>query len=85
MYGYGEGKAAMIRTQQRVLNEFHLDLALPRDRLRVRFVNGYVVLSGEVEWPYQKTCAEADARRVPGVSVVVNDIMVRDSAVPIHT
>jgi osmotically-inducible protein OsmY len=72
----------MIRIQQGVLNELHFDLAVPRDRLTVRFVNGYVILSGEVEWPYQKSCAEADARRVPGVSVVINDIVVSQNAVP---
>ncbi|MGP8193152.1 MAG: BON domain-containing protein [Methylovirgula sp.] len=48
----------MIRIQQLVLNELRTDLAIPRDRLRVRFRNGYVILSGEVDWPYQKSCAE---------------------------
>jgi len=47
-------------------------------------MNGYVILSGEVDWPYQKSCAEADALRVPGVSVVVNDIAIRRNAVPSH-
>ncbi|HKN30291.1 MAG TPA: BON domain-containing protein [Roseiarcus sp.] len=74
----------MHEIQQRVLNELHFDLALPRDRLRVRFMNSYVILSGEVDWPYQKSCAEADALRVPGVSVVINDIAIRRNAVPSH-
>ena len=76
--------AAMTEIHERILNELHFDLAVPRDRLRIRFHNGYVILSGEVEWPYQKTCAEADVRRVPGVTGVVNDITVRGSAIPIH-
>ncbi len=74
----------MDEIHERLLNELHFDLAVPRDRLRIGFLNGYVILSGEVEWPYQKTCAEADVRRVPGVTGVTNDIMVRGSAVPIH-
>ena len=66
----------MLEIQHRVLNELHFDLAIPRDRLTVNVLNGYVILSGEVERPYQKSCAEMDARRVPGVSVVINDIIV---------
>jgi osmotically-inducible protein OsmY len=72
----------MLGIQELVLNELHWDLAIPRDRLRVRVHNGYVILSGEVEWPYQRSCAEADVRRVPGVTAVVNEIAVRRNAVP---
>ena len=72
----------MLEIQELVLNELHWDLAIPRDRLRVTFQNGHVILSGEVEWPYQKSCAEADVRRVPGVTGVANDIAVRRNAVP---
>jgi len=72
----------MLEIQERVLNELHWDLAIPRDRLRVTFHNSYVILSGEVEWPYQKSCAEADVRRVPGVMGVANEIAVRRNAVP---
>jgi osmotically-inducible protein OsmY len=70
----------MLELQERVLNELHFDLAIPRDRLTVRFQNGYVILSGEVEWPYQRSCAEADVRRVPGVAGVANEIAVRRNA-----
>ncbi len=71
----------MLEIQQRVLNELHFDPAIPRDRLTVRFENGHVILSGEVEWPYQKSCAEADVRRVPGVTGVANQIAVLRNAV----
>jgi BON domain len=64
----------MAEIYERILNELYFDLAVPRDRLTIRFHNGYVILSGEVEWPYQKTCAEADVRRVLGVTGVTNDI-----------
>ena len=74
----------MVEIHERILNELHFDLAVPRDRLRIKLHDGYVFLSGEVEWPYQKTRAEADVRRVPGVTGVVNDITVRRSAVPVH-
>jgi len=56
----------------RVLNALHWDLAIPRDRLNVAVENGWVTVSGIVDLPYQKTCAESDARSVPGVVGVTN-------------
>ena len=53
--------------QTMVLNALHWDLAVPRDRLKVEVENGWVTMSGMVDRPYQRTCAESDARRVPGV------------------
>jgi osmotically-inducible protein OsmY len=56
----------------RVLNAIHWDLAIPRDRLNVDVENGWVTVSGTVDLPYQRTCAESDARSVPGVVGVTN-------------
>jgi BON domain len=77
----------MVEFQERVLNELYFECAIPRDRLTVRFQNRHVTLSGEVEWPYQKSCAEAAVRRVPGVTGIANEIAVlrtvaRDCAQP---
>lgn len=58
--------------RMRVLNALHWDLAVPRDRLNVDVENGWVTVSGIVDLPYQKTCAESDARSVPGVVGVTN-------------
>ncbi len=57
-----------------VLNALHWDLAVPRHRLKVEVENGWVTMSGEVERPYQRSCAEFDARNVPGVVGVINHI-----------
>ena len=57
-----------------VLNALHWDLAVPRHRLEVEFENGWVKMSGSVDLPYQRSCAEFDARNVPGVVGVVNRI-----------
>ena len=56
----------------RVLNALHWDLAVPRDRLNVDIENGWVTVSGMVDLPYQKACAECDARSVSGVVGVTN-------------
>ncbi|HKI14936.1 MAG TPA: BON domain-containing protein [Roseiarcus sp.] len=61
-----------VRT--RVLNALYWDLAVPRHRLSVDVENGWVTVSGMVDRPYQRTCAESDARSVPGVLGVTNQI-----------
>jgi osmotically-inducible protein OsmY len=58
--------------RMRVLNALHWDLAVPRGRLNVDVENGWVTVSGTVDLPYQKTCAESDARNVSGVVGVTN-------------
>ena len=46
----------------RVLNAIHWDLAIPRDRLDVDVENDWVTVSGMVDLPYQRACAESDAK-----------------------
>ena len=50
-----------------VHNALYWDLAVPRDRVRVHCDHGWVTLTGAVERAYQRSAAEADVRRVPGV------------------
>ena len=63
----------------RVLNALHWDLAIPRDRLNVDVENGWVTVSGMVDLPYQSSCAESDAKSVPGVVGVTNLIRLADA------
>jgi osmotically-inducible protein OsmY len=58
--------------RMRVLNALHWDLAIPRDRLDVDVEDGWVTVSGMVDLPYQRTCAESDAKGVAGVVGVTN-------------
>jgi osmotically-inducible protein OsmY len=63
----------------RVLNALYWDLAVPRDRLNVNIENGWVTVSGMVDLPYQRSCAESDAKSVAGVVGVTNLIRLADS------
>jgi osmotically-inducible protein OsmY len=58
--------------QAQVLNALHWDLAVPRHRVSVDVENGWVTVSGMVDLPYQRACAESDVRSVPGVVGVTN-------------
>jgi osmotically-inducible protein OsmY len=62
-----------------VLNALYWDLRVPRDQLSVDVENGWVTVSGTVNLPYQRTCAEFDARSVPGVVGVTNLIRLMDA------
>jgi osmotically-inducible protein OsmY len=57
-----------------VLNALYWDLAVPRLRVKVEVENRWVTISGMVDRPYQRTCAESDVRRVPGLVGVTNQI-----------
>ena len=64
----------------RVLNALHWDLAIPRNRLSVDVDDGWVTVSGMVDRPYQRSCAESDARHVPGVLGVINRIRLAEAS-----
>ena len=59
-----------------VLNALYWDLAVPQHTVKVDVENGWVTMSGTVVRSYQRACAESDARRVPGVVGVTNQIRV---------
>ena len=58
----------------RNLSALYWGLAVPSDYLSVKVENGWVTISGQLAHSYQKSCAEADVRRVSGVRGVTNGI-----------
>ena len=67
----------MLDVCAEVANALYWDLAVPRHRVSTKVDGGWVTLQGVVERAYQRSCAEADVRRVPGVIGVQNEIAVR--------
>jgi osmotically-inducible protein OsmY len=59
-----------------VANALFWDLAVPRHRVTAQVESGVVTLKGVVQRSYQKSCAEAVVRQVPGVVGVRNEIAV---------
>ena len=59
-----------------VANALYWDLAIPRYRVTVQVDGGLVTLQGNVDRAYQRSFAEAIARRVAGVMSVKNNIAV---------
>jgi hypothetical protein len=62
------------RVKLAVMTALHWDLAVPRDRVQVRVVGGWVTLSGRVVREYEKARAEAVARMAAGVAGVTNQL-----------
>ncbi len=53
------------------------DVSVPRDAVKVRIEKGWVTLTGEVDWYYQKNAADQDMRRLFGVVGVTNQITIK--------
>lgn len=53
------------------------DTMLPHDAIRVQVQDGWVTLTGELEWNYQRDIAQNDVRRLGGVKGVVSHLTIR--------
>jgi osmotically-inducible protein OsmY len=58
------------------------DAFVPADAVKVTVSKGWVTLSGEVEWGFQRADAERVARRITGVRGISNLITVRPRSKP---
>jgi osmotically-inducible protein OsmY len=53
------------------------DVSVPLDAVKVKVENGWVTLTGEVDWHYQKIAAAQDVRRLYGVVGSSNHIAIK--------
>jgi osmotically-inducible protein OsmY len=67
---------------QAAVNALNLSVLIPRDRIKVEVEDGWVTLTGEVEWSYQKGAAEHCIRPLVGVRGVMDKIIVKARAIP---
>ena len=59
---------------QRILDIFAWNSAVPEKKIRAKVSDGWVTLSGEVDWHYQRNAAESAVRKLSGVKGVTNAI-----------
>lgn len=76
----GNVKTADDQIARRALKIIAWDTTIPNDKLQVKVQNGWITLSGNVEWQYQKLGAEQAVRKLSGVVGVTNLIAVRPAA-----
>ncbi len=58
------------------------DAALPPDSVQVAVEAGWVTLTGEVAWQFQRAAAEAAVQRLAGVAGLANQLSLRGGAQP---
>jgi osmotically-inducible protein OsmY len=62
---------------QSALNFLAWNLAVPRDQVKVKVENGWITLTGEVDWYFQKKAAVNAVRFLMGVKGVTNLIALK--------
>ena len=66
----------------RVLNAVRWNTSIPPDVVKVKVQNGWITLSGNVEWNFQRDAAARAVRDMAGVKGVTNSIMIAPKASP---
>ena len=64
-----------------ILEQFRWNIRVPEDKVTASVEDGWVTLTGEVEWDFQRTAAEEVVRSLIGVKSVANNIRVKKSQV----
>jgi osmotically-inducible protein OsmY len=73
----GAKQTADDQIAKRALDILAWQTFVPRDRVKVKVQDGWVTLSGEVEWYYQKSDAEESVRKLSGIMGVTNFITLK--------
>jgi osmotically-inducible protein OsmY len=61
----------------RALNIIAWDATIPDENIQIKVQNGWITLSGAVDWNYQKAAAERAVRKLSGVIGVTNLMIVK--------
>ena len=64
-----------------VLDRLSWNVMIPRNAIKVKVEKGFVTLTGEVEWRYQREAARLDVQQLYGVVGVANDVTIMARAV----
>jgi osmotically-inducible protein OsmY len=60
-----------------IVDRLAWDVSVPREAVKVGVDAGWVTLTGEVDWNYQRKAAEQDVRRLHGVVGVSNQVSLK--------
>lgn len=75
----GDKKQNDDEIAQRAVSILAWNAAVPRDAVHLKVQHGWVSLSGQVDWNYQREAAENAIRKLSGVAGVINDITLKPS------
>jgi len=66
-----------VEIAKRALDVISWDLSIPKNRVKIRIEKGWVTLTGDVDWRFQRLAAEMDIRNLAGVMGVSNVIEIK--------
>lgn len=75
-------KTADDEIAARALNILRWSAVVPTEKVQVKVQNGWVTLTGEVDWQFQRSSAESELRKLSGVAGVINDIVLKSRVQP---
>lgn len=64
-----------------ISNQFHWSVQVPDKLVKVSVEKGWVTLTGEVMWAFQRTAAETCVRHLSGVKGVTNNISIKEKEI----
>ncbi len=73
----GDKKTADDEIASRIVSILQWSAVVPRDSVKVKVQDGWVSLTGQVNWQFERAAAEAEVRRLSGVAGVMNSIAIR--------
>ena len=71
------GKTTDSEIATEVLNALKWDWQVPNEKIKVKVENGWITLSGELSWNYQKEAAKKSINNLKGVKGVTNNITIK--------
>lgn len=74
---FGTNRTADDEIAKRAVNTIAWNTSIPSGSVQIRVQDGWVKLTGKVEWQYQKTAAEDAVRHLGGVIGVTNQIEIK--------
>ncbi|NVN88862.1 MAG: BON domain-containing protein [Rhodopseudomonas sp.] len=71
-------RASDDQIAQRASDILDWNILVPANAVEVQVENGWITLSGTVDWHYERTAAEDDVRKLAGVQGVTNNIVINN-------
>lgn len=78
----GSHSTADDEIAKRAVSSLRWNSSVPKDQVQVKVENGFVSLTGKVNWYYQKSAAEHAVQNIAGVTGVTNLIEIKPTVSP---
>jgi osmotically-inducible protein OsmY len=77
-----DGTLSDEKIAEQALSSLASDVTVPSDKVKVKVEKGWVTLTGEVDWNYQKIAAEYGVHKIIGIMGLTNSITVKPHVQP---